>query len=170
PTHLSQFFSAYPKYEYDPSGPASQQFQQLRQVYKWSGRAANEAYTGYNRALGFTFSQEYGDDVNSLDNWQALCQVVAIDPVPESLEECRFAIEDAHVNLMDLVDVLSTGERVHRFATERDLSIYTKKTGKMFPRKDAFKGPLLQHLLRRIFSPPPANLMRRGGVWVERIA
>jgi hypothetical protein len=71
---------------------------------------------------------------------------------------------------MDLVDVLSTGERVHRFATERDLSIYTKKTGKMFPRKDAFKGPLLQHLLRRIFSPPPANLMRRGGVWVERIA
>jgi hypothetical protein len=34
-TYLSQFFSAYPKYTYDPSGPASQQFQELRNVYKF---------------------------------------------------------------------------------------------------------------------------------------
>ncbi|KAF7332843.1 hypothetical protein MVEN_02389200 [Mycena venus] len=157
PTYLSQFFSSYPKYEYDPCGPASQQFQQLRRVYKWSKGDADEA-----------LRWEYGDDVNSLENWQRLCRVVEIHPVPNSLEECQFAIEDAHVNLVDLVDIRTTGEPVHRFATEKALSEYTKRTGKIFPRKKAHKGQLLQHLLRRIFRPPPANLMRRGGCWVER--
>ncbi|KAJ7808396.1 hypothetical protein B0H14DRAFT_3152107 [Mycena olivaceomarginata] len=141
PTHLSQFFSSYTKYEYDPSGPASQQFQQLRCVYKWSarGRDADDAHAGYSRAVGLTFSQAYGDD----------------------------AIEDAHVNLMDFVDILTTGEPVHRFATERELSEYTKSTGKIFPQSQAH-GSLLRHLLRRIWHPPPDNVRRQGGTWVKR--
>ncbi|KAJ7301271.1 hypothetical protein DFH08DRAFT_978907 [Mycena albidolilacea] len=167
PTHLSQFFAAYPKYEYDPSGPASQQFQQLRRVCKWSKVDAAEACAGYNRALGLTFSQAYGDDVDSLENWQRLCRTVEI-PMPDSLEECQFAIEDAHINLIDLVDVNTTGAPVHRFATEAQLSAYTMRTGKIFPRDLAYKGQLLRHLLRRIFHPPAENLMRRGGYWVQR--
>ncbi|KAJ7679165.1 hypothetical protein DFH06DRAFT_1465341 [Mycena polygramma] len=170
PTHLSQFFAAYPKYEYDPAGPASQQFHKLRRIYKFNNKASNEAYDGYNRALGLTFSQEYGDDVDSLENWQGLCRAVEIVPIPETLEECEYAIEDSHVNLIDLVDLTTTRERVHRFKTEGALSVYTKKTGKFFPRKRVYKGPLLRHLLRRILNPPPENLMRRGGRWVEREA
>ncbi|KAF7337351.1 hypothetical protein MSAN_02260900 [Mycena sanguinolenta] len=167
-THLSQFFSAYPKYEYDPSGPASQQFQELRRVYKASQNDTAGIDAGYNRALGLTFSEMYGDDVNSLENWQRLCRVVEINPIPESLQECQFAIEDAHVNLIDLVDIRTTGAPVHRFATEKALSVYTKSTGKIFPRREAYKGRLLRHLLRRIFRPPPENMMRRGGVLVKR--
>lgn len=78
------------------------------------------------------------------------------------------AIEDAHINLIDLVDVKTTGAPVHRFATEAQLSAYTMRTGKIFPRDLAYKGQLLRHLLRRIFHPPAENLMRRGGYWVER--
>ncbi|KAJ6507763.1 hypothetical protein C8R47DRAFT_57228 [Mycena vitilis] len=169
-THLSQFFAAYPRYEYNPAGPASQQFHKLRRIYRFDNKASNEAYDGYNRALGLTFSQEYGDDVDSLENWQGLCRAVEIVPIPETLEECEYAIEDSHVNLIDLVDLTTTGERVHRFKTERELSVYTKETGKFFPRKRMFKGALLRHLLRRILHPPPDNLMRRGGRWVEREA
>jgi hypothetical protein len=136
--------------------------------------------------LGLTFSQAYGDDVDSLENWQRLCSTVEI-PVSDSLEECQFvrlfsalslcleltlhspqAIEDAHINLIDLVDVKTTGAPVHRFATEAQLSAYTMRTGKIFPRDLAYKGQLLRHLLRRIFHPPAENLMRRGGHWVER--
>ncbi|KAJ7301049.1 hypothetical protein DFH08DRAFT_724713 [Mycena albidolilacea] len=146
PTHLSQFFSSYTKYEYDPSGPASQQFQQLRCVYKWSarGRDADDARAGYSRAVGLTFSQAYGDDVESLECWQRLCRAVEFDLIPESLDACKYAIEDAHVNLMDFVDILTTGESVHRFATERELSEYTKSTGKIFPQSQAH-GSLLRH-------------------------
>ncbi|KAJ6576972.1 hypothetical protein DFH09DRAFT_1030899 [Mycena vulgaris] len=169
-THLSNFFSSYPKFEYDPSGPASQQFRELRTVYKMkrSDPAANEAYHGYNRALGLTFSQQYGEDVDDLANWQKLCRTVEIFPVPDSLEECERVIEDAHVNLIDLVDVHTTREAVHRFKTEQELSEYTMRTGKIFPRDEAYKGPLLRHLLRRIFHPPREGLMRRGKLWVER--
>ncbi|KAJ7036923.1 hypothetical protein C8F04DRAFT_1036144 [Mycena alexandri] len=165
PTHLSQFFSAYTKFEYDPSGPASQQFQQLRSVYPRSERKA--LAEGYNRALGLTFSQEYGDDVDNLENWQRLCRVVEI-PVPDSLEECKYAIEDAHVNLVDLLDIVTTGEAVHRFETERALSVYTLTTGKIFPRSQLHKGALLKYLLRRIFRPPPEDVKRRNGLWIDR--
>ncbi|KAJ6553151.1 hypothetical protein B0H19DRAFT_949969 [Mycena capillaripes] len=168
PTHLSQFFASYPKYEYDPSGPVSQQFQELRRVYKFDKRAGNYAYEAYNRALGMTFSQEFGDDVNSLENWQRLCDCVKIDPIPDTLEECQLAIEDSHVNLIDLVDLRTTGQPVHRFGTERQLSVYTLKTGKIFPRSLAYKGDLLRHLLRNIYNPPADNLIRRRGYWVER--
>ncbi|KAF8155252.1 hypothetical protein K438DRAFT_1622023, partial [Mycena galopus ATCC 62051] len=168
---LSQFFAAYPKYQYDPSGPASQQLQKLKSLYtekgKWSRADTAALYAGYNRALGMTFSQTYGDDVDSLENWQRLCRVVEID-VPASLEECQTAIEDAHVNLIDLIDITTTGIPVHKFQTEMQLSLYTRATKKFFPRDRAYKGLLLQHLLRRIMCPPAENLMRRGGCWVER--
>ncbi|KAJ6608024.1 hypothetical protein B0H10DRAFT_1885301, partial [Mycena sp. CBHHK59/15] len=149
-THLEEFFSSYPKYEYDPAGPVSQQFRELRKVYKWRSKDAegDHAYTGYNRAMGLTFSQNYGDDVNSLESWHKLCRTVELFPIPDSLEDCKRAIEDAHVNLVDLVDVHSTGEPVHRFETEHALSVYTRETGKIFPSKHAYKSKLLTYLLR----------------------
>ncbi|KAJ7693035.1 hypothetical protein B0H17DRAFT_1060616 [Mycena rosella] len=171
-TPLSQFFVSYPKYTCDPAGPASQQFKALRTVYKLArGRpAAEEAYAAYNRALGVTFSQNYGDVVDSLESWQRLCRVVEIAPVPGMLEEFQCAIEDSHVNLIDLIDVLNMGARVHRFKTEQELSVYTRKMDKIFPSADAHKGPLLRYLLRRIFHPPKEGLMRRGRKWVIREA
>ncbi|KAJ7455113.1 hypothetical protein FB451DRAFT_1143942, partial [Mycena latifolia] len=165
---LEEFFSAYPKFDYDPSGPASQQYKKLRTVYRLErGRpAAEAAYQGFNRALGLTFSQHYGNDVDSLESWQKLCRDVEIAPIPDTLEECQCAIEAAHVNLVDLVDLHNTGEPVHRFATERKLSEYTLSTGKIFPSSQAYKGPLLRYLLRRIHNPPPDGVVRRGNLWV----
>ncbi|KAJ7111720.1 hypothetical protein C8R44DRAFT_632419 [Mycena epipterygia] len=169
-THLEQYFSSYPKFEYDPSGPTSQQFKQLGKVYKEDRATMNpyELYQGYNRALGLTFSHYYGNDVNDLGNWQRLCRTVEIFPVPDSLEECQFAIEDSHMNLIDLIDIHTTGEPVHRFRTEKELARYTKKTGKIFTSSRAHKGELLTFLLRRIWHPPPENLVRRGGHWFKR--
>ncbi|KAJ7189987.1 hypothetical protein GGX14DRAFT_483934, partial [Mycena pura] len=157
--HLSQFFSSYPEFTYDPVGPISQQYQALRRTYNWNqgGKkalaAARAAYEGYNRAMGLTFSQEYGDDVDSLENWQKLCRAVGLKPIPTTLEACRKAIEDAHVNLVDLVDKRRTGKRVRRFATELELSRYTKNSKKIFPSWRAYKGGLLRYLLRRILHP-----------------
>ncbi|KAJ7675292.1 hypothetical protein B0H17DRAFT_1207800 [Mycena rosella] len=167
---LARFFASYPKYSYDRAGPASQQFNALRGVYKLErGRpAAEEAYAEYNRALGLTFSQNYGDAVDNLANWQRLCREVRVVPVPETLAECEREIEAAHVNLMDLIDVINTKEPVHRFKTEQELSEYTLAARKVFPSHRAYKGPLLRYLLRRIFHPPPKGVVRRGSVWAAR--
>ncbi|KAJ7096997.1 hypothetical protein C8R43DRAFT_1244420 [Mycena crocata] len=156
-TPLSQFFSNYPKFKYDESGPASTQFEALRRVYKVQRKqpAGARIYQGYTRALGRTFSQLYGDDVDDLANWQGLCRAVRITPLPTTLKSCQRAIEDAHVNIIDLLDHYTTGEPVHRFPTEKHLSEYTLTTGKIFPGGDVGKGPLLKYLLRHIYHPPP---------------
>jgi len=61
------------------------------------------------------------------------------------------AVLTKHVNLVDLVQ----GDKmeVQIFETERDLSKYTKRTKKFFPKLDAVDGGVLRALRRRIFSP-----------------
>ena len=56
-----------------------------------------------------------------------------------------------HVNLVDLVH--GSKEEVRIFETEKQLSIYTKKTKKYFPKEDARDGGVLRALRRHIFSP-----------------
>ncbi|KAJ7082411.1 hypothetical protein B0H15DRAFT_785801 [Mycena belliarum] len=162
--HLVEFFAAYPKFEYDPAGPSSQQFNQLREVYDLRrGRpGADMAYRGFTRAMGLSFTELYGDDVNSLESWHKLCRAVEIEPVPDCIEDCRRAIDELHVNLVDLVDTHNTCARVHRSPSEWDLSAYTVATKKFFPRTLDFNSSLLRYLLRQIFDPPPANLARQG--------
>ena len=65
------------------------------------------------------------------------------------------AVLSAHINIVDLVDTQRTGEPVHKFASEKKLSEYTKMTGKFFPMKTAYTTGLLRFLLRRILHPPP---------------
>ncbi|KAJ7244534.1 hypothetical protein C8J57DRAFT_1083001 [Mycena rebaudengoi] len=169
-THLEKFFSSYPKFEYDPSGPASQQYQVLKSIVPKNVR--QKASKGYSKALVATFKEKYGYDVNSLESWQKLCRAVEFSPVPNSVAKFNALtsvqlIEDAHINIIDLLDIHTTGEPVHRFATEKQLSCYPKRTGKMFPATEAM-GSLLQYLLRHIFRPPPEHLMWRDGQLVER--
>ncbi|KAJ7206747.1 hypothetical protein C8J57DRAFT_1404092 [Mycena rebaudengoi] len=141
-----KFFSSYPKFEYDPSGPASQQYQALKSIVP------------KNRGTGGDVQGKYGHDVNSLESWQKLCCAVEFSPIPNCIKECQQLIEDAHVNIIDLLDMHTTREPVHRFATEKRLSCYTKETGKI----------LLKYLLRYIICPPPEHLMRHDGQLVER--
>ena len=56
-----------------------------------------------------------------------------------------------NVNLVDLVH--GSKEEVPIFQTERQLSAYTKKTDKFFPKEDARDGGVLRALRRHIFSP-----------------
>ncbi|KAJ7236122.1 hypothetical protein C8J57DRAFT_1088295 [Mycena rebaudengoi] len=164
-THLEKFFSSYPKFEYDPSGPASQQYQALKSIVPKNVR--QKASKGYSEALVAMFKEKYGHDVNSLESWQKLCCAVEFSPIPNCIKECQQLIEDAHVNIIDLLDMHTTREPVHRFATEKRLSCYTKETGKMFPATEAM-GSLLKYLLRYIICPPPEHLMRHDGQLVER--
>jgi hypothetical protein len=56
----------------------------------------------------------------------------------------------AHVNLVDLVD---QPDSITLFTSEAALSEYTKLTGKVFPKENAYAGGLLKYLLRHINSP-----------------
>ena len=59
---------------------------------------------------------------------------------------------NTHVNLSDLLDTTRQSTRVHVFASEKELRVYTQNTGRIFPKEDAYAGGLLKYLLRQIFG------------------
>lgn len=57
------------------------------------------------------------------------------------------------MNIVDLVDTLATQKPVVHFPSEVALSVYSKRTRKIFPRENAHAGSVLNYLLRRIMFP-----------------
>jgi hypothetical protein len=64
-----------------------------------------------------------------------------------------------HVNLVDLAH--GSKEEVRIFETEKQLSVYTKKTKKFFPKESAKDGGVLRALRRRIFAPRDGTSLSR---------
>ncbi|KAI9567956.1 hypothetical protein HD554DRAFT_1997180, partial [Boletus coccyginus] len=159
---LEAFFADYSsQFQYNATASASLEFYRLCDESGWEkdDPERKEAHRKFKDALVRQFNFAYGTDVNSLVNWQNLCHVVRIDPVPNDLHACReasdihLAVRYTFVNLVDLVDAKNTGVGVGVFKSERKLSEYTISTGKFFPRDNAYAGGLLRHLLRHIHHP-----------------
>lgn len=69
---------------------------------------------------------------------------------------------NTHVNLVDLVmHQTDSNEPVKLFKTERELSEYTQRFRKYFPRDSIHAGGLLKFLLRHILNPPLEKRVRR---------
>ena len=92
-TPLEGFFSRYPNYKYRPSKSPKVEFDRLCNLYAseweeedWKRRVARRAF---NAALKEEFDVLYGLDEHDIKNWHKLCHVLRINPVPDTLQECR---------------------------------------------------------------------------------
>ncbi|QRW27754.1 tyrosinase [Rhizoctonia solani] len=112
---------------------------------------------GKEDALTKDFNVMYGTDVDDLKAWKGLCRVLEFENIPDDLEECRRLVAATYVNIVDLIDTKLTGKPVQHFNSELELSKYTKKHRKFFPRNNVHSGTLLKFLLRRILSPTTAT-------------
>ncbi|OJA12927.1 hypothetical protein AZE42_09298 [Rhizopogon vesiculosus] len=156
-TPLDKFFAKYPEFDYNSSASASREFYRMCNKFGW-GKEDDErqcAHNDFKDALVQQFNHIYGTDADDLASWNTLCQIVRVSPIPDTLKSCRKAVKKTHVNIVDLIDTKMTGEPVTVFASELKLSEYTKQTGKIFPRDNAYAGGLLRYLLRRIMNPRP---------------
>ncbi|KEP50472.1 hypothetical protein V565_079550 [Rhizoctonia solani 123E] len=155
-THVKAFFdSYYPRSQRRKYKPAMAQFRQLEQEHgeSWSKEDLDQARIDFKNALTKDFNDFYGTDENDLASWQKLCTVLNLGNIPNELESCRKLVKAKYVNIVDLVETPYSGEPVEHFKSEAELSAYTKRTGKYFPRDNANAGNLLQYLLRRIIVP-----------------
>ncbi|KAF8599060.1 hypothetical protein BDV93DRAFT_498125 [Ceratobasidium sp. AG-I] len=162
-THLAAFFLQYPDFTYDRSKPAMSEFDRMCKLYRRQDvdLDENDARQGIKDVLTQQFNVIYGTDENDLCAWQNLCRVLQHPNVPEDLELCRQLVDSTFVNIVDLVDNKSTGEPIVHFESEKELSWYTRDTGKYFPRDNAYAGGLLKFLLRHIFEPNAAGRRKR---------
>ncbi|KAH8998359.1 hypothetical protein EDB86DRAFT_2912779, partial [Lactarius hatsudake] len=134
-TPLEGFFSQFSNFQYQPSNSPVVEFGRLCETYQWERndperKAAREEF---QFAMRKEFDNLYGSDEKDIKNWQKLCYVLRIHPVPDTLWKCRTEVLKKHVNLVDLVH--GSKQEVRIFKTEGDLSEYTKKTEKIFRRK-----------------------------------
>ncbi|KDQ18857.1 hypothetical protein BOTBODRAFT_28344 [Botryobasidium botryosum FD-172 SS1] len=161
PTHFDEYFAQYKGFTYDPSESIMLEFYRLCDHYRWDKEnpKRKKARERLAVAMAKQFNDIYGTDVNDVNSWRKLCQVLAIDPIPEGLKACRKIVLDTHVNIVDLTDTETTGEAVVLFDSEKQLSEYTKATGKFYPLDEAHAGGLLKFLLRQILNP---HLSHRG--------
>ncbi|KAI0293598.1 hypothetical protein BC826DRAFT_910617 [Russula brevipes] len=152
-TPLEGFFSQYSEFQSQPLNSPVAEFNRLCKEYEWErGDPEREAARDdFNFAIKREFDDLYGSDENDVDNWQKLCRVLKIDPVPDTLGGCRAVVVTKHVNLVDLIE--GNRKEVRIFETEEQLSQYTRETCKFFPKEDAKDGGVLRALRRHILSP-----------------
>jgi hypothetical protein len=90
-TPLEGFFSQYPNFQWQPSNSPVIEFDSLCKSEEWEKddpekKAARKAF---HFAMKREFDDLYGSDENDIDNWHKLCYVLKIDPLPDTLRECR---------------------------------------------------------------------------------
>jgi len=161
---LAEFFSAFANFSLNPTAASTDEFKRLLSTV--GNENARELREDFKEALVSEFIMAYGK-TSSLSAWRSLCGDIGIDPIPATLPECRIAVENSFVNIIDLLDARKTGTKVHRFASLKELADYTKDTRRFFPG-DRARGTLLRELLREIFGPGSEKRRRRRKTKVPR--
>ncbi|KAG1734505.1 hypothetical protein EDB19DRAFT_1154393 [Suillus lakei] len=152
---LAAFFAQFDSFSFNPNQSSNKNFDRLVRVIKCGPNDSERRVVreGFKDALVQEFNERFGTDGNDLSNWQNLCHVLRIVPIPDTVQGCRQCVWDTHVNLVDLVDSGRTGTPVKLFASLGKLTEYTLKTKKFFPKENAYQGGLLKELLREIINP-----------------
>jgi hypothetical protein len=91
--HFAAFFASYPSFNYNLRAPAWQEFDLLVRHMGWERRSAayRDARTDFRRAMVMDFNSRFGTDEQRLEAWQNICNILGIQPVPESITQCRKA-------------------------------------------------------------------------------
>ncbi|KAJ8516576.1 hypothetical protein ONZ45_g6119 [Pleurotus djamor] len=86
-----EFFSRYPKFPYDPKASVSDEFQRMCAFFKWkkSDSKRKEAHDAFKDSLVFAFNERYGEDEDDIKLWKKLCKRLKLEPIPDTLKECR---------------------------------------------------------------------------------
>ncbi|KAF2495153.1 hypothetical protein BU16DRAFT_461387 [Lophium mytilinum] len=143
------FFSSFDDFMVDTSKSEEINFGLLGLKRGW--RLNSKAWRRNWRAcFGY---EAYGGDaaLSKLESWQALCSEVSIEPIPQSITQCRKALARVNVNICDLLDCRRTGGKVHLFRTKWQLIRYTHLKKRMFPKEAAKEDGFLRALLKNIF-------------------
>ncbi|KAG5961367.1 hypothetical protein E4U56_003927 [Claviceps arundinis] len=151
---MDLFFSRYSHFDYNPHSQVWSEYNRLCGYFRWDKGSPTEktARKLFRQALVDEFGAIYGVDDNKLDVLQKLCEKLEINPLPQSIADCKEVIQAHYVNIVDFVDCERTGVPIHKFADLEQLQDYTIETGKIFPKWEAKKSLLLRFLLQRIFD------------------
>ncbi|KAJ4494411.1 hypothetical protein C8R41DRAFT_763492 [Lentinula lateritia] len=160
--HIQSFFEQYPRFNYDPTRETMVQFRSMCRLYGWchDSEERKQALEGVRDAIALQFNAFYGSGANSLNGWHSLYRALRVQDIPDTVKGCKEGIKTIHVNICDLVDHKEDVPTKH--PSEAALAQYSRNSGKIYPRENAYAGGLLRFLLRQIYGEYHGR--RREGV------
>ncbi|KAL3462795.1 hypothetical protein BJX64DRAFT_288006 [Aspergillus heterothallicus] len=149
---IDAFFALYPRFTYQRQEPIYRELFRMFGEFNWErdDPRRDEAWENFRIAVIQAFNSTFGSDAEDLATWQRICRCLEIAPIPNQLTGAREAVSRTHVNLVDLLQCVRTGNRVQTFRNLEELQSYTISTRRYFPKEEAYEGGLLRYLLREI--------------------
>jgi hypothetical protein len=151
---ISEYFSTYSaRFNFTPDDDWRQidQFNSLAMEMGWDQPARAHEFSNLRRAWADFEQEEFGG--RNLENYQFLCEILKIDPIPESIKQCKSELRRVHVNIVDLMqsrwdNKMGRGPSyIPKFSNAHELREYTEQEGKKCPSEIA-KTHVVRVLLR----------------------
>ncbi|KAF2713800.1 hypothetical protein K504DRAFT_462284 [Pleomassaria siparia CBS 279.74] len=116
-----------------------------------SGKSKKQRRAEGAEAYQADFGNLLGTDPKKLANWQRLCSILNIEPIPQSITQCKKSYKSVWVNLYDVVDHLRDPDTVplRHFRSYGDFWRNAKGRNRIFPKEEAKKNAFLRVLLHR---------------------
>ncbi|KAJ7691329.1 hypothetical protein B0H17DRAFT_935150 [Mycena rosella] len=144
---MSAYWNSYPNFAHNPTTPLRQEFKRLAAHEGWEV-GGSRYKKEWERCGRDEFSHQFGSEDSQLSGWQAMCVLVRVEDVPDSITQCRKVLRnDFWVNIYDLLDAKRTGRPVKKHPSAVALSKYTRNTKKIFPKRSAKANRFLKVLL-----------------------
>ncbi|KAH8087129.1 hypothetical protein BXZ70DRAFT_899690, partial [Cristinia sonorae] len=147
---VDRFFARHVGFDYDRTRPVMEEFNRMVRDQGWNKNQRRRQFDHLRNRMVDQFNEYYGNDIDDINAWRAMCTVLGISPVPDDLQSCRSIVKKQCANIWDYVEAKRLGIEVKRFPTLKNLARYTYKHNKVFPKEHAKAGGVLKYLLRTI--------------------
>lgn len=89
--HINSFYAEYPTFDYNPAAGITSEFRRLCAFQHWTKKSFQrlDARSDLQLALVLQFNAFYGTNVEDVQSWRNLCQVLKVDPIPNDIVACR---------------------------------------------------------------------------------
>jgi hypothetical protein len=152
---IGAFFARFPSFSYQSSTDWRQlgPFHKLATHFHWKKPRRDIEYERLKSTWTEVVESEFSG--SSISHYQSLCRDLDIDPIPDSVTECKNALREVFVNIVDLVQYrkdLEQGREASKprtFRTLGQLRHYASNTGKYYPKENA-KAEMLRELLKEL--------------------
>ncbi|THZ82333.1 hypothetical protein D6C84_05874 [Aureobasidium pullulans] len=150
----ANYFDRFPAFTQYPRRSIRDEFDRLAKTQNWQPEETkHQRATCYNEELEGHYASLHIHDKH--ERLKHLSVELEIEPL-DTFIECKKALRKLHVNLVDLMDARRMDKKVHQFNSLKELSIYSKKTKKIYPQDEA-EGDVVEVLLRHIDNPSRAG-------------
>lgn len=150
---IAAYFTRFPFFKYRPTQDWRQlgPFNALANRCRWSKERKKREFSRFKETWTAVVEAEFGG--SSLEHYQGVCRDLEINPIPDSVDECKKQLKEVFVNIVDLMQYRMdrqsgrTAQRPRMFDTLEELSEYSNTHRKYYNKEEA-KAEMLRELLK----------------------